>query len=503
MIKRAVCLAALGILISVGGLPAGANDTPSRPNIVFVLADDLGYGELGCYGQTKIRTPHLDRLAREGLRFTQHYSGAPVCAPSRCVLMTGKHTGHAQIRGNLQARDAAGNPTEGQTPITSDALTLAEVLKGAGYVTGAMGKWGLGPVNSSGDPNEQGFDWFFGYNCQSVAHSYFPPHLWRNRERIAINQHPIAGHAKQPDGEVRMEDWFAEKYAPDLMVEEAVQFLRTHQHDKFFLYLPFIEPHVAMQPPRRLVESYPPEWDDRPYRGQCGYLPHPRPRAGYAAMITSLDEHVGTILHALDELQLSDNTLVIFSSDNGTTHQAAGDPVFGVGGVDAAFFQSTAGLRGRKGSVYEGGIRVPMIARWPGQIPAGTKSDFPSYFADHFPTLCAVAGLEPPTGLDGINLLPTLTHQGPQSPRNPMVWVFPEYGGQVAVRIGHFKVVRRDLANRGGPAPWEIYNLATDRGETDNLASSQPQILAEAKTIFRRQMDDNATFPLSVPGLND
>lgn len=491
-----------GILLTSLLLPASVT-AAAKPNIVFILADDLGWGELGSYGQQKIRTPNLDRLAREGMRFTQHYSGAPVCAPSRCVLMTGRHLGHAQIRSNRTVPGENGQRGEGQHPITADALTIAEVLKAAGYATGAMGKWGLGPVNSTGAPQRQGFDLFFGYNCQGVAHSYFPPHLWRNDERIIINSKPIPGHAKQPEGEVRMQDWQSEKYAPELMLTEAVQFLHDHKDGPFFLYLPFIEPHVAMQPPPRLVESYPAEWDDRPYRGQCGYLPHPRPRAGYAAMITSLDEHVGKILRTLDELKLADNTLVVFSSDNGTTHGAAGDSVFGVGGVDAAFFNSTAGLRGFKGSVYEGGIRVPLIVRWPGRVKPNSVSDFPCYFADHFPTLCAAAGVSQPTGLDGINLLPTYTGSGEQSPRNPMVWVFPEYGVQVAVRLGEFKIVRRNLGNRKSPGPWEVYNLDKDRGETNDLASEHPELIDRAVAVLREQMSDNPTFPVVVPGIND
>ena len=257
---------------------AGAVE-PTHPNVVLILADDLGWGELGSYGQKLIATPNLDALARQGMRFTQCYAGAPVCAPSRNVLMTGKHLGHTTIRGNLPARDENGKQVEGQHPIPAQALTIAEVFKDAGYATGAMGKWGLGPVGSTGDPNAQGFDHFFGYNCQRVAHSYFPPHLWDDADKVVINERPVPGHKRQPLGEVTMQDWFAENYASDLLLAEAVEFLEEHRQEPFFLYLPFIEPHVAMHPPEALVESYPREWDDRPYRGQCGYLPHPRPRA--------------------------------------------------------------------------------------------------------------------------------------------------------------------------------------------------------------------------------
>jgi arylsulfatase A-like enzyme/endonuclease/exonuclease/phosphatase family metal-dependent hydrolase len=486
-------LAALAVMLG-GTITSLAAGLAERPNIVFILADDLGWGELGCYGQEKIRTPNIDRLAAEGMRFTQHYSGAPVCAPSRCVLMTGLHSGHAEIRGNKQAS----KETEGQWPISENALTIAEVLKQAGYVTGACGKWGLGPVGSTGDPNRQGFDFFFGYNCQAVAHSYFPPHLWRNQEKVTVNGRPVTGHAKQPEGEVRLEDWQGENYAPKLILAEALKFIDLHAKEPFFLYLPFIEPHVAMQPPKRLVDSYPASWDSEPYRGQSGYLPHPRPRAAYAAMITELDEHVGAVLEALKKHGLEEQTLVVFTSDNGTTHRGP-DPAFGVGGVDAAFFNSTRGLRGFKGSVYEGGLRVPLIVRWPGQVKAGSTSDFPSYFADHFATLCDALELTVDGRRDGESLLPILKG-ATGSGRRPMVWVFPEYGGQVAVRIGEFKVVRQGLA-RATPGNWEVYNIALDPGETNNIAKTRSDVVAKAVDILGKEADENRVFPVKIPGV--
>ena len=471
-----------------------AAEAERRPNIVFILADDLGWGELGCYGQTKIRTPNIDRLAAEGMRFTRHYSGAPVCAPARNVLMTGLHLGHAEIRGNKQAGTA-----EGQWPISSNSLTLAKVFKQAGYATGAAGKWGLGPVGSSGDPNQQGFDLFFGYNCQAVAHSYYPAHLWRNSEKIVINSKPVPGHSKKPEGEVRLEDYQGQTYAPDLIEAEAVKFIEQNTGKPFFLYCAFIEPHVAMQPPKRLVDSYPAEWDDQPYRGQCGYLPHPRPRAAYAAMITSLDEHVGKVMAALEKIGAKDNTLVIFTSDNGTTH-LGNDPVYGIGGVDAKFFNSTAGLRGFKGSVYEGGLRVPLIVRWPGKVKAGATNDFPSYFPDHFATLCDILKLSPTGQRDGVSLLPALTgHNPPQ--RNPMIWVYPEYGGQVCVRIGDFKVIRGKLSTRN-PGDWEVYDVAKDPKEANDIARDRADLIQQAVDILKAQMNENPVFPLKVPGVN-
>lgn len=487
-------LAALVLAFGAFVSHSPAAEPERRPNIVFILADDLGWGELGCYGQTKIRTPNIDRLATEGMRFTQHYSGAPVCAPARDVLMTGLHLGHAEIRGNKQA-----GPGEGQWPISTNVPTIARVLKQAGYATGAVGKWGLGPVGSSGDPNRQGFDLFFGYNCQAVAHSYFPEYLWRNDKKIVINRKPVPAHLKKPQGEVKLEDYQGENYAPDLIEAEAIKFIGEHASQPFFLYCAFTEPHVSMQPPKRLVDSYPAEWDTEPYRGQCGYLPHPRPRAAYAAMITGLDEHVGKIMAALRQHELSDNTLVIFTSDNGTTHRA-NDPVYGIGGVDAKFFSSTADLRGFKGSVYEGGLRVPLIARWPGRIKAGSTSDFPSYFPDHFATLCDLAKIHPAGQRDGVSLLPVLTGQSLPG-RNPMVWVFAEYGGQVCVRIGDFKVIRTGLNTRK-PGEWEVYNVARDRSEKSDLAKDRPELVQQAITILKAQMNENAVFPLTVPGVN-
>lgn len=485
----AVCMAVCGPLVKA--------DT-QKLNVVFILADDLGWGELGCYGQKKIPTPHIDRLAAEGMRFTQHYSGAPVCAPSRCVLLTGKHTGHAEIRGNKRASAVDPQFTEGQVPILESAVTLAEVFHAANYATGAFGKWGLGPVGSSGDPNRQGFDLFFGYNCQSVAHSYFPPHLWRNDERIALNARPVSGHQPPATGIVALENYQGQTYAPGRMVAEAVKFIDANKSRPLFLYLPFIEPHVAMHPPRELVEKFPAEWDSKPYRGECGYLPHPRPRAAYAAMIADLDDHVGQVVAALDQAGLLDDTLIVFTSDNGTTHAGPAGADFHVGGVDAEFFNSTAGLRGYKGSLYEGGIRVPMIVRLPSRVPAGAVNSTPGYFADWFPTLCEATGLEYPDGLDGESLWPAMVGQTAPATRKPMVWVFTEYGGQVAVRLDNFKVIRRGLKTRS-PGAWEVYDLAGDAAESRDLAGERPELVQQAIEVLRDQVDPNATFPLTIP----
>ena len=467
-------------------------------NVVFILADDLGYGEVGCFGQTKIPTPNIDRLATEGTRMTRHYTGAPVCAPARCILMTGKHAGHAEIRGNRQASVTDPKFKEGQHPISAGVLTMAGVFKHAGYATGAIGKWGLGPVGSSGDPNKHGFDLFFGYNCQAVAHSYYPRFLWRNDKQIEINARPVPGHAKQPAGDVKAETWIGENYAPDLMVKEAEAFIAANKAKPFFLYLAFVEPHVSMQPPLDRVNAFPKEWDDQPYRGEAGYTPHPRPRAAYAAMIADLDHHVGAVRAALDKAGVLDDTLIVFTSDNGTTHPGGGKSRFYIGGCDAGFFNSSAGLSGYKGSLLEGGIRVPCVVRLPGKIKAGVVDTTPGYFPDWFPTVCAAAGIPAPTGLDGSNLWPELTGTGKVERAKPMLWVYPEYGGQVAVRLGDFKVIRQDLQKKK-PKPWCVYNIEADPAEKSDLASARTDLIKEAEAVLAREIDPNPVFPLKLP----
>ena len=458
----------------------GSDD--ARPNIVYILADDLGYGELGCYGQTKIKTPNIDALAADGMRFLQHYSGAPVCAPSRCVLMTGRHLSHAWIRGNKRV------DPEGQWPIPTDAVTVAELLRDSGYTTGCIGKWGLGPAASTGDPNAQGFDFFYGYICQRQAHNYFPSHLWLNGERHLLANRRFPAHQKVKDVPEDFGVFLGEEYAPDLMANAALGFIREHQDRPFFLYLPFVEPHLAMQPPQRWVDAYPESWDEKPYLGTRGYTPHPRPRAGYAAMISHLDEHVGRVMKLLDDLDLTKNTLVIFSSDNGATHD--------VGGVETEFFDSVGGLRGRKGSVYEGGLRVPMVARWPGRIAPGTTSDHISGFVDVLPTLMEVAG-EPALGdTDGVSFLPTLLGRDNQAQHDHLIWEFHGYRGQQAIRMGKWKAVRQRL-HKGNEAI-ELYDLDADPEESVDLAASHPDLIERFDRIFRTDRTPNPDFPVKM-----
>lgn len=462
--------------------PKPEKATPEKPNIVYILADDLGYGEVGAYGQKKIKTPNLDRLATEGMRFTQHYSGAPVCAPSRCVLMSGISLNRAYVRGNREVKP------EGQLPIPADVVTIPELLRPLGYVTGCIGKWGLGPPRTHGGPMQQGFDLFFGYNCQRQAHTYFPGHLWFNDEKFYLNNRKVPGHHKLKEPPESYDRYYGEQYAPDLMAEMALGFIHRHKDEKFFLYLPFVEPHLAMQPPRKWVNQYPKSWDEKPYHGQRGYVPHPRPRAGYAAMISHLDDHVGRVVALIDELGLAEETLIIFSSDNGATHD--------VGGVDTTFFESTGPLRGRKGSVFEGGLRVPTIARWTGRIDAGSVTDHISAFHDVMPTVMEVAGGKPSKASNGISFLPTLLGEGEQRRHEYIAWEFFGYGGQQAVRMGKWKAMRVRL--RKGNEKIRLFDLSTDLGEQNNVAADHPELVKQFDEIMRRDRTPSEHFKIDM-----
>lgn len=457
-ILRMALLVVPSLLLSLSATQteAASSGTAARKtNILYIMADDLGYGELGCYGQDKIETPRIDSLARDGIRFTQHYSGAPVCAPARCVLLTGRHSGHATIRDNLEHKP------EGQGPIHAEDVTLAEMLGAAGYVNGAFGKWGLGYPGSVGDPMNQGFDRFFGYNCQREAHNFYPRYLWSDREKVMLQ-----GNDRGRTGA---------QYSHDLIAEEAKAFVRANADRPFFCYVPYTIPHLALQVPDDAIQRYAGRWEETPYEGNS-YLPHETPRACYAAMISRMDDSVGELLDLLDELGLADDTLVIFTSDNGPTHLLPQ--------VDVDFFHSAAGLRGLKGSVFEGGLRVPMVARWPGQIAPRTTSDHPSTFADVMATLADVADIEAPKN-DGQSFLPALRGQEQPAPEF-LFWDFPGYGGQIAVRTGNWKGVRRDL-RRHPDAPWQLFDLAVDPGETKDVADAHLDVIARIDAIARRE----------------
>jgi arylsulfatase len=465
---RLACACLAVLLVPAGLLPAAGR----RPNIVLIVADDLGHGELGCYGQQKIRTPCLDQMAKEGLRFTQFYAGSPVCAPSRCCLMTGKHGGHAWVRNNREVRP------EGQAPVPRSEVMLSELLKKHGHATAAIGKWGLGFPGSESDPIKRGFDLFFGCNCQRHAHSHYPAYLWRNDRRKTLdgNRALDFGHT-------------AQQYSHDLFEREALAFVRANRDRPFFLYLPFTIPHVAIQVPEDSLAEYRGKWTDPPYNGKRGYRKHPAPRAGYAAMITRLDRSVGRLLGLLGELKLAENTLVLFTSDNGATHD--------VGGVDTAFFNSTGGLRGRKGSVYEGGLRVPLLAWWPGTIKAGTVSEHVAYFPDFLPTLLEVAGAAGavPKGIDGLSFAPTLRgEQAAQKTHAHLFWEFHGYGGQQAVRAGDWKGLRRNLHK--GKSKLELYNLKEGPGEKANVAEKHLDVVARLQHILDTDRVPSKLFPI-------
>ena len=467
-----------------------AAEEADRPNVVFILADDLGYRELGCFGQKLIKTPRIDSLADDGMKLTQHYSGNAVCAPSRCVLMTGKHPGHAFVRNNRST------PPEGQQPIPDSEITIAELFRDAGYVTGAFGKWGLGGPESSGEPLNQGVDRFFGYNCQAHAHSYYPSYLWSDRERITLkNEPPVPGHAGLPKNadpaDPRSYDVFkGQDYAPDRTNAQVLNFIREHKDRPFFLYYPSVIPHVALHVPDEELAPYLAlGWNDPPFtrEGGYGYTPHFTPRAAYAAMITRLDRYVGNVLDLLEELELADNTIVVFSSDNGTTHLKKE--------VDYDFFASVGELRGLKGSLYEGGVRVPTIARWPGHIPAGTTSDRVSGFEDWMPTLMDLVGEQDriPDGIDGISMAPTLLGKE-QEPRPYLYREFPAYGGQQSIRVGDWKAIRQNMSK--GIIKTELYNLAEDVSEQHDVAAEHPEIVARLEALMISERTPSELFPL-------
>ena len=478
---RALALLSIVVLFVAAATPCAiAQRDRTRPNIIFILADDLGWGDLGSYGQKKIRTPNLDRMAAEGMRFTQFYAGSPVCAPSRCVLMTGRHGGHAYIRDNKEVRP------EGQWPLAAGEETIAEQLRARGYATGGFGKWGLGFIGSEGDPNRQGFDLFYGYNCQREAHNFYPDHLWRNDHRVALegNDRGLTGR----------------QYSHDLIEAEALRFIRENRDRPFFAYIPVTIPHLALQVPEDSLAEYAGAWDDPPYDGKNGYLPHPKPRAAYAAMVTRMDRSVGRILALVKELGLDRDTAIFFSSDNGGAFGAVtkeNEFLPGrMGGTDYVFFESTGKFRAFKGSVYEGGIRVPFIARWPGRIRPGSVSELPAVFYDVMPTLAEIAGAPPPQNADGVSLLPTLLAKPGQRRHEFLFWDFGGYGGQQAMRMGDWKAVRRNIHR--GNTTLELFDLKKDPGEQRNVAAEHPDLVRRFEALMAREHRPSSLFPMAV-----
>ena len=418
-----------------------------KPNIIYILLDDAGYGDLGCYGQTKFATPNIDRLASEGLKFTDHYAGSTVCAPTRCVLMTGVHTGHSFVRGNREVKP------EGQAPMPADIVTIPRLLADAGYTTGAFGKWGLGAPGSPSDPKEH-FDLFYGYNCQREAHTYYPNHLWKNDEKIEL------------DGET---------YSHPLIMDETLAFVRDNKERPFFIYLPITIPHAAMHVP----EEYAKPWREKfaQFEGKIGKYAgteFDNPAAAFAGMMTMLDEGVGELLTLLKELDIDKNTLVMFSSDNGPHRE---------GGHVPDYFDSNGPLRGYKRDLTEGGIRAPMLARWPGKIAPGTVTGHVSAHWDILPTVCELAGAKTPEGIDGISMVATLLGKEEQKEHEYLYWEFYEQGGKKAARWGDWKAVQTGI-NKNPNAPIEIYDLSKDIGEEKDLAEVRPDLVKRAKEIF-------------------
>jgi len=446
--------------LALPGLGCAGPKGGKKPNIIFVMADDLGYGDLGCFGQTMFATPHLDRMAAEGMWFTDFYAGSTVCAPSRSCLLTGTHTGHTRIRGN------SSKVTGDRVPLLPEDLTVAEVLKQAGYATGVIGKWGLGESGTTGIPNRQGFDYWFGYLNQRRAHNYYPDYLWRNEEKVILE-----GNVVEANVAIRRAH-----YSHDLFTREALDFIDRNRDQPFFLYLAYTIPHANNQAGEEGMEVP----SDEPYSDENW----PQQQKNCAAMIHRLDRDMGQIFAKLKTLGLDEDTIVFFTSDNGPHSE---------GGNDPEFFNSNGPLRGIKRDLYEGGIRVPMIVHWPGHIKAGTTSSLPWAHWDFLPTAAAIAGVEVSAPVDGISVLPTLQGKA-QKDREYLYWEFEERRGfNQAVRVGDWKGVRRNP-----DAPTELYSLREDLGESRNAAAGHPDTVARVEEIFTSARTESEHWPMPV-----
>jgi arylsulfatase A len=451
-----------------------------KPNVIYILADDMGYGELGCYGQQKILTPNIDKLASQGMKFTQHYVGTPVCAPSRCNLLTGRNSGHAYVRGNVGLTPYQENIKEpGSFPIPENMPTLGTLFKQAGYITGAIGKWGLGNYDNGGDPQKHGFDFFNGYYDQRHAHNYYTTHLYKNRRWDSLNNPVINVHPKLKGVDVKPQDaeaYIGKEYSIDRMTTNALGFINTNKDKSFFLYLPYTLPHAALQVPKPEIERYKKILNESPHLLVTGYVPTFYPLSTYAAMISYLDKQVGIIEDQLKKLGLTDNTIVIFCSDNGPA---------GSLGPESNYFNSTGNLRGRKLDLYEGGIREPFIVKWPGKVAAGKVSNYPSATYDMMETFAELLQVKAPEN-EGVSLLPTLLGKGQQKQRSYMYWEYPDKGGQLAVRMGKWKAIKTGL-NKNPKAGWQLYNLETDEKETKDVAAEHPELLTQFDAIVKKE----------------
>lgn len=444
----------------------------AKPNIILIIADDLGYGDLGCYGQQKIRTPHIDRLATQGIRMEQFYAGTTVCAPSRASLMTGKHTGHTTVRGNR------GFQPEGQFPLADSVLTLPQLLQKAGYTTAAFGKWGLGYPGSSGEPLKKGFDRFYGYNCQTLAHNYYPAYLWNNDTKVFLHEN----------------DRVDSLYSADLIHRQAMNFLQSKHSKPFFLFLPYTLPHGdVIAPHDQVYRDYVKQFSEPPATrpandNSTAHQFEPQKHAAFAAMVSRLDRFVGEVMAEVEKQGMAENTLILFTSDNGPHRENGGDP---------EFFNSNAGFRGIKRDLYEGGIRVPFIAVWKGHIPPRIEKKQTAAYWDLMPTFETMAGIPLTKGIDGISILPTLLGK-PQQQQHPFYyWEFHESGGRQAVRLGNWKGVKLNVSTSASSA-LELYDIEKDPAEKSNVATQHPEVVKKIETIISREHVSDPNWPLLV-----
>jgi arylsulfatase A len=458
-------------------------------NVIYIMADDLGYGELGCYGQKLIPTPNIDRLAAEGTKFTRFYAASTVCAPTRCSLMTGLHQGHAPIRGNKEKGGFGPNDPEGQTALPLRNTTIAENLKTVGYKTAIFGKWGLGGPQPGETPMDHGFDTFYGYLCQRRAHTHYPAYLWDNHQPDLLNNVGGSAHQKVSSVTSDLQEWNSQFNGSDFahakILDRAQGFIKKNKENPFLIYYATTIPHAALQAPPEWIEKFPKEWDPKPYLGANGYLPNPRPRATYAAMIAYLDWSVGQLRETLEREGIADRTLIVFTSDNGATFN---------GGVDTEFFNSNGGLRGKKMSLYEGGIREPFIAWCPSLVPSGKTINEPFVAYDTLASLSELCGTKPPRN-DGISYASALLGKEPKK-RDYIYVEYPEASAMQAVWIGSFKVIRPDL--KKNPEKIEVYDLDSDPSEKTDLAAKRPDLIQRAKQIWTEEHVPSKDFPLGV-----
>lgn len=468
--KIPIAICASYALISCSTVPKNQ----PLPNIVFILADDLGYGDLSCYGQKNFSTPNIDRIASQGMLFTQHYTGCTVSAPSRSSLMTGLHTGHTPIRGNK------GWEPEGNWPLPANTFTLGKMLQSKGYTTGTFGKWGLGFIESEGDPNLQGINEFYGYNCQSLAHNYYPDHLWHNHEKILLHDNDSSKTGS---------------YSADLIHSAAINFIETNKNKLFFLFYATTIPHAELFAKEEYMKKFRGKFDpEKTFKGldsgptyRMGpYGSQPEAHAAFAAMVTELDDYVGEIMAKLTESGLEKNTIVVFASDNGPHLE---------GGADPDFFNSNGNLRGYKRDMYEGGIRTPLLVKWPGKVKEGSKSNHISAFWDFFPTFADITGAKISWETDGISFLPELLGEK-QKEHEYLYWEFHELGGKTAIRSGDWKAVKLNI-DKTPQGATELYDLTKDPGETNNVAAANPEIVKKLEVLMVQAHKPSEVFPFA------